>query len=95
MASSGRSDVRGGRRLLAVSGGGAAGAERRRAGDEPLAQVGLAAAEPVPAAVAALHAVLGDRHPLADRGVPQAGAREQPAVAVQVRGSIGGAPSTR
>lgn len=46
---SGRSDVRGGR-LLAVSGGGAAGAERRRAGDEPVAQVGLAAAEPVTAA---------------------------------------------
>ncbi|CAH2244855.1 jg23065 [Pararge aegeria aegeria] len=84
-----RSDVRGGRRLLAVSGGGAAGAERSRAGDEPVAQIG-AAAEPVAAAAAALNALLRHRHPVAHRGVPQAGAGQQPAVAVQVRGSIGG-----
>lgn len=91
MASSvGRSDVRGGRRLLAVSGGGAAGAERGRAGDEPVAQVGAAAAESVPAAAPALHAVFCDGYPVADRGVPQAGVGEQPAVAVQVRGSIDG-----
>lgn len=97
MASSvGRSDVRGGRRLLAVSGGGAAGAERRGAGDEPVAEVGSAAAEPVPAAAAAFHAVQRHRHPVADRGVPQAGAGQQPAVAVQVRGSMrGGAPRAR
>lgn len=91
MASSvGRSDVRGGRRLLAVSGGGAAGTERCGAGDEPVAEVGLAAAEPLPAAAPALDSVLRDRYPVADRGVPQAGAGEQPAVAVQVRRSIGG-----
>lgn len=91
MASSvGRSDVRGGRRLLAVSGGGAAGAERRGAGDEPIAQVGLAAAEPVAAAAAAFHAVLGVGHLVAHRGVPQARAGQQPAVAVQVRRSMRG-----
>lgn len=91
MASSiGRSDVRGGRRLLAVSGGGAAGTERCRAGDEPVAQVGAAAAEPVPAAAPALHSVLCHGYPVADRGVPQAGVGEQSAVAVQVRGSIAG-----
>lgn len=83
-----RSDVRGGRRLLAVSGGGSAGAERGRAGDEPVAQVGAAAAEPLPAPAPALHALLRHRHPVAHRGVPQVGAGEQPAFAVQVRGSI-------
>ncbi|CAK1547502.1 unnamed protein product [Leptosia nina] len=83
-----RSDVRGGRRLLAVSGGGAAGAERCRAGDEPVAQVGAAAAEPLAAAAAALHALLGHGYPVAHRGVPQVGAGQQPAVAVQVRASI-------
>lgn len=90
---SGRSDVRGGR-LLAVSGGGAAGAERRRAGDEPIAQVGLAAAEPVAAAaqLVALDALLRDGHLVAHRGVPQAGVGQQPAVAVQVRRSIEGVP---
>lgn len=88
---SGRSDVRGGR-LLAVSGGGAAGTQRRRAGDEPIAQVGAAAAEPLPAAAPALHPVLRDGHLVAHRGIPQARAGEQPAVAVQVRGSIGGRP---
>lgn len=90
---SGRSDVRGGR-LLAVSGGGAAGTERRRAGDEPVAQVGLAAAEPVAAAAqpVALDALLRDGHLVAHRGIPQAGAGQQPAVAVQVRRSIEGVP---
>lgn len=74
MASSvGRSDVRGGRRLLAVSGGGAAGAERRGAGDELVAEVGAAAAEPLPAAAPTLDPVLRDGHTVADRGVPQAG----------------------
>lgn len=84
-----RSDVRGGRRLLAVSGGGAAGAERGGAGDEPVAQVRAAAAEPLPAAAPALHALLRHRHSLPHRGVQEARA-EQPAVPVQVRRSIGG-----
>lgn len=89
-SSAGRSDVRGGRRVLAVSGGGAARAERRGAGDEPVAEVGAAPAEPVAAASPTLDPVLRHRHPVPDRGVPQAGAGQQPAVAVQVRGSIGG-----
>lgn len=96
MASSvGRSDVRGGRRVLAVSGGGAAGAERCRAGDEPVAQVGSAAAEPLPAAASAQHAVFRDRYPEPHRGVPQARAGEQPALSVQVRGPLRAAGGAR
>lgn len=76
-----------------MCGGGAAGAERGRAGDELVAQVRAAAAEPVAAAPAAQHPVLGHRHPVPHRGVSQARAGQQPAVTLQVRGSIvGGAP---